>query len=214
MHKIQSHWEAIYNSKATAEHSWFQPYPAASIEFVEYCGLPNTARIIDIGGGDSCFADALLQLGFTNISVLDISATAIEKAQKRLGDQAEKVNWIVSDINAFEPAAGQYDFWHDRAAFHFLTTEPQIRHYAEIATRAIRSGGYLVLGTFSKKGPLKCSGLNIRQYSRAGMDAVFSTSFRRIRCTEVVHLTPLQAQQHFLYCGFRRRMVSPAITRQ
>ena len=202
---FKSHWENIYSGKSEQEYSWFQPYPRTSIEFIESFGLPKNARIIDIGGGDSRLVDALLQLGYTDITVLDISAAAIEKARKRLGDQAARVKWIVSDVIEFEPAARQYDFWHDRAAFHFLTTEPLIRRYVDLAQRAIRPGGYLVLGTFSPAGPKKCSGLEIRQYSRAAMNVVFSPFFRRIKCKEEAHVTPFQTTQHFLFCSFRRR---------
>lgn len=204
---IKSHWENIYNRKTEQEYSWFQPYPQTSIEFVEYFKLPKNARIIDIGGGDSHLADALLQLGYTDITVLDISSAAIEKARQRLGDRADQVKWIVSDINEFEPGAGQYDFWHDRAAFHFLTTEALIRRYVDIAQRTIRPGGYFVLGTFSPTGPEKCSGLDIRQYSRSAMDSVFAPFFRRIKCREEAHVTPFQTTQHFLFCSFRRKQV-------
>lgn len=201
----KTHWENIYENKAEQEYSWFQPYPHTSIEFVEYFKLPKNARIIDIGGGDSHLADALLQLGYADITVLDISATAIEKAKQRLGDRAARVKWIVGDVNEFEPGSGQYDFWHDRAAFHFLTTEALIQRYVETAQRAIRPGGYFVLGTFSPKGPKKCSGLDIRQYSRASMHAVFTPFFRRLKCKEETHVTPFQTTQQFLFCSFRRR---------
>ncbi|MCK6691162.1 MAG: class I SAM-dependent methyltransferase [Thermoanaerobaculia bacterium] len=204
----KSHWEKIYESKDEEAYSWFQPYPHTSIEFIEYFQLPKNARIIDIGGGDSHLVDALLRLGYTDITVLDISAMAIEKARKRLGDRADRVRWIVSDVTEFEPPAGQYDFWHDRAAFHFLTIEPLIRRYVDIAQRAVRPGGYLVLGTFSPSGPKKCSGLDIRQYSRAAMSAVFSPFFRRVKCVEAMHVTPFQTTQHFLFCSFRRRRQS------
>ncbi|MBK6932479.1 MAG: class I SAM-dependent methyltransferase [Saprospirales bacterium] len=199
------HWESIYKSKAESEYSWFQPYPRTSIEFIEYFKLPKNARIIDIGGGDSHLADALLQLGYTDITVLDISEKAIEKAKQRLGARARQVKWTVCDIAEFGPADGQYDFWHDRAAFHFLTTGPLIQQYADIAQRAVRPGGYLVLGTFSTKGPQKCSGLEVRQYSRAAMRAVFGPFFRRLKCQEEAHTTPAKSIQHFLYCGFQRQ---------
>jgi len=202
---FKTHWENLYGGKTEQEYSWFQPYPHTSIEFIEYFKLPKNARIIDIGGGDSRLVDALLNMGYTDVTVLDISAAAIEKAKQRLGNQALQIKWIVSDVNEFEPAAGQYDFWHDRAAFHFLTTEALVRHYVDIAQRAIRPGGYFVLGTFSPTGPKKCSGLDIRQYSRAAMHAVFAPFFRRIRCKEEAHVTPFQTTQHFLFCSFRRR---------
>lgn len=201
----KTHWENIYESKTEAEYSWFQPYPRTSLEFIKYFRLPQNARIIDIDGGDSHLADALLQLGYTDITVLDISSAAIEKARKRLGSKANCVKWIVSDVLEFEPSPANYDFWHDRAAFHFLTGEPLVRRYVDIAQRAVRPGGYFVLGTFSPKGPEKCSGLEIRQYSRAAMNAVFAPFFRRVRCKEETHVTPFQSTQHFLFCSFIRR---------
>ncbi len=201
----KSHWETLYAGKSEQEYSWFQSFPQTSIGFIGQFHLPPDARIIDIGGGDSRLVDALLERGFSNISVLDISAKAIEKAKQRLGDLAEKVHWIECDISEFEPEPGAFDLWHDRAAFHFLTTEPQVARYADMAGRAVCPGGYLVLGTFSPDGPKKCSGLDIRQYSRATMQAIFAPWFRRIRCAETEHLTPFQTKQHFLFCGFRRR---------
>ncbi len=206
---LKTHWERIYEAQTEEQHSWFQRSPHGSLAFIEHCQLPKSARIIDIGGGDSRLTDALLQLGYTDVTVLDISAKAIEKAKKRLGERAGQIKWIVSDVNDFEPMAGQYDFWHDRAAFHFLTTDAQIRRYADIAQRAIRPGGYFVLGTFSSKGPRKCSGLDIRQYTRVGMDTVFAPFFRRIKCTEAAHVTPAQVTQYFLFCSFRRRQRPP-----
>ena len=200
----KSHWENIYQTKAPDEVSWFQEYPRTSMEFVALFELQKHARIIDIGGGDGNLVDALLEQGFTNITVLDISAHAIERTKARLGDKANLVEWIVSDVTAFEPTE-PYDFWHDRAAFHFLIDEASVRRYADIAQSAIRPGGYFVLGTFSEKGPQKCSGLDIQQYSRAGMNAVFSLFFRRIKCRETVHITPFQTTQNFLFCSFRRR---------
>ena len=135
--KIKQHWENLYDTKAEDEVSWFQPYPKRSIEFVELFKLPLTANIIDIGGGDSHFADALLDKGYQNIWVLDISKKAIERAKQRLGERASQVNWIVSDVTEFEPPV-QFDFWHDRAAFHFLTTEDKIYKYVSIAENAIK----------------------------------------------------------------------------
>lgn len=203
---LKIHWERIYEAQTEEQHSWFQHVPHGSLNFIEYCHLPKNARVIDVGGGDSLLVDALLLSGYTDITVLDISATAIERAQKRLGEQASQVRWIVGDITEFEPETGQFDLWHDRAAFHFLTTDAQVARYVDIARRAIRPGGYLVLGTFSAKGPEKCSGLDIRQYDRVRMDTVFTAFFRRIRCRDDVHLTPSNAVQRFLFCCFRRRL--------
>jgi 2-polyprenyl-3-methyl-5-hydroxy-6-metoxy-1,4-benzoquinol methylase len=200
----QEHWDNVYTTKSENEVSWFQPYPKTSMDFVDLFNLPSGANIIDIGGGDSHFVDALLDRGFKNIWVLDISATAIEKAKQRLGERATTVHWVVSDVTEFIPPV-QFDFWHDRAAFHFLTTEDKIYKYVSIAEDGIRENGYLILGTFSENGPEKCSGLEIRQYSEASMSARFEVSFERIKCIQEDHTTPFNAIQSFLFCSFKKK---------
>lgn len=202
--EIKQHWENLYDTKPEAELSWFQPYPATSMELIQLFNLPLKANIIDIGGGDSHFVDALLDKGYRNIYVLDISANAIERAKQRLGDRASTVTWIVSDVTAFEPPV-QFDLWHDRAAFHFLTREDKIGRYISIAENAIRKDGYLILGTFSENGPKKCSGLEIKQYSEASMSAQFEIAFDRIKCIQEDHVTPSNKVQQFLFCSFRRK---------
>jgi|ERR1035437_402919 SAM-dependent methyltransferase len=201
---VQQHWDKLYKTKAEDEVSWFQPYPKTSIEFLELFQLPLSAKIIDIGGGDSHFVDVLLDKGYQNIWVLDISATAIERAKKRLGERASKVHWIVSDVTDFV-APVQFDFWHDRAAFHFLTTEDNIYKYISIAEDAIKQNGYLILGTFSENGPKKCSGLEIKQYSETSLSARFEVAFDRIKCIEEDHKTPFNTIQNFLFCSFRKK---------
>lgn len=208
MSKIeQQHWNNLYNTKEEDKVSWFQPYPKTSMEFVELFNLPLNANIIDIGGGDSHFVDALLDKGYQNIWVLDISATAIDKAKKRLGERASKVNWIVFDVTEFEPPV-KFDFWHDRAAFHFLTTEDKIYKYVTIAEDAIKKDGYLILGTFSENGPQKCSGLDIKQYSEATMSARFEIAFDRIKCIHEDHTTPFNTIQNFVFCSFLKNKES------
>lgn len=199
----KEHWENVFSTKAEDEVSWFQPYPTTSMEFVDLFNLPLAANIIDIGGGDSHFVDVLLDKGFQNVYVLDISANAIERARHRLGERAKKVHWIVSDVTSFIPPV-QFDFWHDRAAFHFLTTEDKISRYVSIAEYSIKKGGYLILGTFSENGPKKCSGLEIRQYSEATMSERFESAFNRIKCITEDHPTPFNTIHNFLFCSFRR----------
>lgn len=199
----KEHWEKVFATKKETEVSWFQEYPKTSVEFLELFNLPLTANIIDVGGGDSHFVDALLEKGFQNIFVLDISANAIERAKKRLGEKAKNVNWIVSDITEFQPTV-KFDFWHDRAAFHFLTSDEQVNKYVSIAEQAINPDGYLILGTFSEKGPTKCSGLEIKQYTEASMSSRFEKSFERIKCIEENHVTPFNTIQNFLFCSFRK----------
>lgn len=168
----KQHWEKVYTTKGPTEVSWFQEYPRTVMEHIDSVGLSKTATIIDVGGGDSNFVNALLEKGFENIWVLDISAAALEKVKKRLGERAALVHWVVSDITEFAPEA-QFDFWYDRAVFHFLPDRTSINRYKDVVSTALRQGGEFFLGTFSENGPLKCSGLEIRRYSETEMKAAF-----------------------------------------
>jgi SAM-dependent methyltransferase len=200
----QEHWNKVYLTRSENDLSWFQPYPKTSMEFVEMFRLPLDANIIDIGGGDSHFADALLDKGYKNIWVLDISPAAIEKAKQRLGERASGVHWVVSDVTEFDPPV-IFDFWHDRAAFHFLTTEDKVYRYVSIAEQSIGKNGYLILGTFSEDGPKKCSGLEIQQYSETSMSVRFEISFNRVKCVKEEHTTPFNTVQNFLFCSFQKK---------
>lgn len=203
------HWETVYETKNPDQVSWTQEIPKISLEFINSFKLNKDARIIDIGGGDSKLVDYLLEEGYNNITVLDISEKAIAKAKKRLGEKASKVNWIVSDIIEFEPDTS-FDVWHDRATFHFLTTDEQIKKYIEIATKFV--SGYLIIGTFSQNGPKKCSGLEIKQYNEEGLTSELKKGFDKIQCVTEDHLTPSNTVQNFLFCSFKRQLtVKPLI---
>ncbi|MFY9464732.1 MAG: class I SAM-dependent methyltransferase [Sediminibacterium sp.] len=193
----------MFTTKAETEFSWFQAYPATSVAFLELFNLPLDANIIDIGGGDSHLVDVLVERGYLNIYILDISEKALNRAKLRLGKTAEKVHWIVSDVVDFIPPV-QFDFWHDRAAFHFLTTPERIDKYVFNAENGIKPGGYLVLGTFSENGPQKCSGLEIKQYTEASMSDRFEKNFDRIKCVTEEHKTPFNTTQNFLFCSFKK----------
>jgi SAM-dependent methyltransferase len=147
--------------------------------------------------------DYLLDAGFENISVLDISSKSLEKAKKRLGEKANKVHWIVSDITEFEPNM-TFDVWHDRATFHFLTTTDQIEKYMKIARKSVV--GYMTIGTFSQNGPKKCSGLDIKQYNEEELASVLKDGFDKMKCTTEDHLTPFDTTQNFLFCSFKRHL--------
>ncbi|MFT5513766.1 MAG: 2-polyprenyl-3-methyl-5-hydroxy-6-metoxy-1,4-benzoquinol methylase [Bacteroidia bacterium] len=201
---LKTHWEDVYGSKALEDVSWYQPTPITSLEFIEGLGLDTDASIIDIGGGDSYLVDHLLASGYSNISVLDISKAAIDRAKKRLGDRAKLVQWIESDINDFTSAV-KYDVWHDRAAFHFLTHNDDISRYVETVSRGLRPFGSLILGTFSENGPTKCSGIDITQYSQESMSSLFAETFVKIQCTNIDHPTPFKTTQNFTFCSFKRR---------
>jgi hypothetical protein len=195
------HWETVYSTKQPHEVSWTQAVPQTSLDFIRGFNLPKTAAIIDIGGGDSQLVDCLLAEGYENLTVLDISENALLRAQKRLGDKAQKVRWIVSDITQFEPTE-QYDVWHDRATFHFLTAEKQVNFYQNLTAKAVK--GYLTIATFSKNGPKKCSGLEICQYDEADLEAVLTEQFDKIKCINEDHTTPFGTQQNFTFCSFKK----------
>lgn len=164
--------------------------------------MNKTAKIIDVGGGESKLVDFLLEEGYENISVLDISANALEKAKKRLGDKAKKVNWIVADITEFEPTE-QYDVWHDRAVFHFLTEDNDIKKYQDLVSKAVK--GKMVIGTFSTNGPLKCSGLEIKQNDEISLTSNFAADFEKIECFTIDHITPFDTIQNFIFCSFNKK---------
>jgi SAM-dependent methyltransferase len=199
----KKHWEKIYQTKQLCEVSWYQLTPETSLDFVRQFELPLDAKIIDIGGGDSFLVDHLLDLDYRNITVLDISESAINRAKQRLGNRADRVKWMVADAATFNPTE-QYDFWHDRAAFHFLTLDHEIDHYIETLKNGIRRNGFLVIGTFSENGPKKCSGIEIKQYSESSMTALLNDSFENLRCITVDHTTPSGAIQNFTFCSFRK----------
>ena len=198
---LQKHWEAIYETTEPGQLSWTQEVPGTSLDFINSLGLSKTANIIDIGGGDSKLVDYLLEQGFQNITVLDISAKSLEKTKKRLGDKAQKVNWIVSDIKNFSPTT-TYDLWHDRATFHFLTAKAERQKYLNIAKKVV--SGFFIIGTFSNCGPDKCSGLHVQQYNEETLAAEFENEFKKIRCMTEDHITPFHTKQNFLFCCFSR----------
>lgn len=197
----KEHWENIYTTKPLTDVSWYQPRPTTSLDYIGALGLPQNAPIIDVGGGDSFLVDHLLELGYSDITVLDISNASLQRAQKRLGLQAEQIQWVESDITSFQPSK-DYQLWHDRAAFHFLTNEEDVRSYLENVKRAVPIGGYVIVGTFSENGPTRCSGIEIRQYSIDQLTATFGDEFKLINSSVVDHATPFDTIQNFTFCCF------------
>jgi trans-aconitate methyltransferase len=198
----RNHWDTVYETKQPNEVSWTQENPKTSLDFIRETNLDKSSKIIDIGGGDSKLIDYLLEEGYENLTVLDISSKALERAKTRLGDKAERVTWIVSDITEFVPDT-TYDIWHDRATFHFLTTEEQINKYLTIAQKWIT--GFLIVGTFSDKGPTKCSGLAIKQYTETALENQFNKNFEKLKCSNEDHKTPFETIQNFIFCMFRKK---------
>lgn len=199
----KKHWENVYQSKRLEEVSWFQPVPEPSLSFIRQFNLPRDARIIDIGGGDGLLVDHLLDLGYQDITVVDISATALDRAKRRLGKYADKVTWIEADVIGFRSET-KYDFWHDRATFHFLTSDEDSVSYFDTATNLINKNGILVVGTFSEDGPKKCSGIEIKQYSEKRMNECFAKCFQKITCVTSAHKTPSATVQNFIFCSFKK----------
>jgi 2-polyprenyl-3-methyl-5-hydroxy-6-metoxy-1,4-benzoquinol methylase len=200
----QAHWEQIYQNKSLQEVSWYQPKPETSLSLIHQWNTAKDAAIIDVGGGDSLLADYLIEGGFTNITVMDISESALLRAKKRLGNKAKLIKWVVADAANFSPTE-QYDVWHDRAAFHFLTQEADIKNYIQTVQTAIRPNGVFILGTFSTSGPKKCSGIDIKQYDETSMKSLFVPFFEPLDCFTIDHTTPAGNIQNFIFCSFRRQ---------
>jgi 2-polyprenyl-3-methyl-5-hydroxy-6-metoxy-1,4-benzoquinol methylase len=193
----KNHWENVYSTKKENEVSWYQNTPQKSIDLIKSLNLDLESNIIDVGAGDSRLVDNLISLGFKNITVLDISSKSIEKAKIRLGEKSELVNWVESDINDFQSEI-KFDLWHDRAAFHFLKSTKKIKSYINLVNKLINKQGNLILATFSKKGPLKCSGLEISQYDSKGISELFE-NFKLNHSEIYVHKTPFNTNQEFIY---------------
>ncbi len=199
----KKHWDNIYSTKELKDTSWYQPTPTTSLDFLKQFGISTTAKIIDVGGGDSFLVDNLLNLGYKDITVLDISSASLNRAKQRLGDKANEVKWIVADAASFKPTE-QYDFWHDRAAFHFLTDDKEINNYIDTIRQSITPEGVLVIGTFSEQGPKKCSGIEIKQYSETTMTDRLKKFFEKIKCITINHTTPFNTIQSFIFCSFKK----------
>ena len=194
----KTHWEKIYKEKSPKEVSWTQETPVTSIEFFEEFKLSKTSPIIDVGGGESRFVDYLINEGYQNISVLDISKNAIDKTKERVGEKSKNINWIVCDINQFKPKK-KYVLWHDRAVFHFLTSENDIKNYVKKVKEYSEN---FVVGAFSTLGPKKCSGLNVSQYDEITFRKLFEDKNTSINKVEYVnHTTPFETTQNFIFCS-------------
>lgn len=201
----QSHWENIYQTKSLETLGWYQPKPETSLSLIGELKLNSSDAIIDIGGGDSLLADHLLATGHTDLTILDISAAAIERAKARIGaNWHEKINWVVSDITTFQSKT-TYKLWHDRATFHFLTEKDDQIRYKEIVSSTVRDQGYFIIGTFSEKGPKKCSGIPIKQYSVEQLQLFFKDSFNMIKGFNSEHYTPNKIMQHYTFCVFQKK---------
>ncbi len=199
----KQHWEKVYQAKKPIEVSWYQVKPAVSLELIALTGIHPAQRIIDVGGGASVLVDNLLGKGFKNITVLDISAQAVQYAKERLTGRAEEVTWIEADITQFEPPQ-QYDLWHDRAVFHFLTNPADRKKYVNAMQKAVKPGGHVIIAAFDLAGPPKCSGLDVERYNPEKLSSELGSSFNFVKCVDETHITPRQSQQKFVYCCFKK----------
>ena len=202
--EYKTHWENIYENKNENEVSWFQKNPRTSLDLIKSSDIDKTSKIIDIGAGVSRLVDNLLELGFYNIDIIDISRNAINKTKTRLGKKSELVNWIESDIINFK-SNKKYQLWHDRAVFHFLNDESKIDSYRSLAENSLSIGGTLIIGTFSVNGPKKCSGLTVKQYDENSIRDVFKNKFVAVSHETVIHYTPFKTKQEFIFSTFKKK---------
>ncbi|OJW06988.1 MAG: hypothetical protein BGO49_27465 [Planctomycetales bacterium 71-10] len=199
----KNHWEGVYSSKAETDVSWYQEEARLSLDLIRAFSPPEGC-IIDVGGGASVLVDGLLKLGYERVTVLDIAEAALQKARSRLGDDAAKVRWVAADVTSLQDL-GAFDLWHDRAVFHFLTSPDDRGRYVELAERTIPSGGHLVMATFAKGGPTRCSDLDVCRYDAASLSAELGPGFVLVNETCERHVTPWGALQDFFYGVFERR---------
>lgn len=199
----KAHWERIYETKAPNTVSWYQAHATKSLQLIDSTGLEKSARIIDIGAGVSTFVDDLLDTGYESVTLLDISAVALQNTRKRLGALEGKVSWIEGDVTNTKLPSKAYDLWHDRAVFHFLTAPSDRHSYVEQLKRTVREGGFAIIATFGPHGPLKCSELDIIRYSPTELEEVLGHGFELVVSEFDEHLTPKGTIQEFTYCLFK-----------
>lgn len=197
---VQAHWEKIYRQKAPDQVSWYRAHLETSLALIAQASPDPNASVIDVGGGESTLVDDLLARGYRDVTVLDISETAIDANRKRLGPDAERVRWLAADITRVDLPPAAFDVWHDRAVFHFLTGPRDRAAYVRQATRAVRPGGHVIVSAFGPEGPMKCSGLDVVRYDAGTLHAAFGTRFRLLQSSQELHRTPFGTTQQFLYC--------------
>ena len=198
-----THWENVYSSKGENEVSWFQQNPAPSLALIAEIGAQPASAIIDVGGGASRLVDHLIEQGLLDVTVLDLSAAALQAARARLGERASAAHWLVADATTWEPTR-TYDIWHDRAAFHFLTEEPDRTAYIVRLKQALKIGGHAIMATFALDGPEKCSGLPVERYDAPRLVQTLGSGLRLLRSERDEHATPWGAQQRFQFSVFQR----------
>lgn len=199
----QKHWEDVYARKAADHVSWYRPHLDESLRFLTTTGIGPSAPVIDVGGGASTFVDDLLDRGYFNVTVLDLSASALETAKRRLGDRASAVHWLCADVTRADLPEDAYDFWHDRAVFHFLVDPAARSRYVGMVRKSVKPGGHIVIATFGPHGPDECSGLEVLRFTPEALHAEFGDDFAKISDSTEIHKTPWGSEQEFVYCYCR-----------
>lgn len=200
---VETHWETVFSTKAPDTVSWYRPHLEVSLDLIERQTPGRSASIIDVGAGESTLVDDLLGRGYQQLTVLDVSTTAIEATKQRLGRSAEFVHWMLGDITQISLPPQSFDVWHDRAVFHFLTDLTQREAYVRSVLNAVRPGGHVIVSTFGPEGPTKCSGLEVMRYDAEALHREFGGRFRIEEHAEELHRTPWGATQQFVYCCCR-----------
>lgn len=196
----KNHWETVYQTQSDREVSWFSEHLDNSLQMILNTKAGKEAAIIDVGGGSSTLADDLLEKGFADVSVLDISRAAMEKSRERLGSRAAQIKWIEADITEVSLPENHYDIWHDRAVFHFLTAPEDRQKYVELVMRFLKVGGHIIVASFGENGPQKCSGLDVMRYSPEAIRDEFGDEFKLVKSFHETHKTPFGTNQKFVYC--------------
>ncbi len=199
----KAHWEGVYGTRRPDEVSWYRPHLDTSLELITRAAPDHRARIIDVGGGESTLVDDLLARGYRELYVLDISARALAVAQSRLGSASSQVRWLCADVLAYPFEPGQFDVWHDRAVFHFLTDKLARAAYVRQVAKALKPGGHAIVATFGPEGPTHCSGLEVARYDPSQLHDEFGGPFRLVEHRTELHQTPAGAVQQFVYCWCR-----------
>ena len=199
----KTHWEKVYTTKEPEAVSWYRAHLETSLALIERAAHSRSASVIDIGAGESTLVDDLLATGYENITVLDVSQTAVDVTKKRLGLLAKKIDWIIGDITQVQLEPFAYDVWHDRAVFHFLTSAAKRSAYVGKVMKAVKPGGHVIVSTFGPEGPTKCSGLEVMRYDAESLHEEFGQRFRLVESSKELHHTPFGTTQQFLYCYCR-----------
>jgi SAM-dependent methyltransferase len=196
----KTHWETVYKTQAPESVSWYRAHLETSLALIERTRVGLSSTIIDVGGGESTLVDDLVARGYQDVTVLDISGTAIDVCKRRLGETAERIHWLVADVARASLQPGAYDVWHDRAVFHFLTARDDRDAYVRQVARSVRTGGHVIVSTFGPEGPVKCSGLDVVRYDAKSLHNQFGVRFRLIESSNELHRTPAGTTQQFIFC--------------